>query len=186
MDNLNNQQKAILDMISYAEGTAGVSKNGYDVTFNFYKIPNWDINYKLGHQDSGWKVTSGNITSTAAGRYQFLGFKWKEISKKILKINNAPFNRDNQNILGAALIDGRNKRQVLRKGKVIIPKPPSLDELSKDNFHLFLDSIAPEWASIPFSLNGGSGFFGKQNGKYTSDELYKIYEESLKKYIIRS
>lgn len=179
---LSNEQKAVLDMIAYAEGTAGVSKNGYDVTFNFYRIPDWTFDYKLGHQDSAWLVDESGFKSTAAGRYQILGQTWKELSYENFKLKNAPFNKNNQDLLGAALIERRNKKRRYREGTIIVPAPPSLEDLTSNNFYKLLDSLAPEWASLPFSLNDGKGFYGGQNGKYSISELFNIYQIALEKY----
>lgn len=177
---LTNEEKAILDMISYAEGTLGVSKNGYDVTFNFYKIPDWDYSYTKGHQNKAWLIKSGDYSSTAAGRYQILGFTWLEMSKKLLNTDNAPFNKENQNIIGAALVRGRNKIQKL--DKATIPKPPDLKNLNSSNFTKLLDSLSPEWTSIPYSGNGGKKSYSGQKTKYTASELYMIYKEALDIY----
>ena len=64
--------KAFLDMTARAEGTYGVSDNGYDILYGYGKF----TNYKA-HPNK--KVTKGGWTSTAAGRYQFLYKTWNPI-----------------------------------------------------------------------------------------------------------
>ena len=168
-------------MIAYAEGTLGVSNNGYDVTFNYYRIQDWNINYEGNHED--WHIKTASLNSTAAGRYQFLFGTWCEVSKKVLNEDNAKFNKENQDTFALFKVKQRmNDNNYFDKHKIRIPKSPPIESLSLNNFHLFLDSISPEWASIPLSLIGGRGFYDKQDGKHTVASLYKIYKTALEKY----
>lgn len=185
---LNSKQgKALLDVIAFTEGTAGVGQNGYDIVVSFKQIVEWNPNYTYGHADGNWYQKSAD--STAAGRYQFLGSTWKSISKKLLGVDNAPFNKKNQDLFGAYLIYKRtSSTQKFTKGKyagITIPKPPALTSLNQNNFYLLLDSLAPEWASFPFSQNGGKGFYAGQNQdpkKNNAAKLWSLYQKALAKY----
>ena len=124
MSQLTNEQKAILDTIAYYEGTIGRSQNGYDLLFGAKKImKGWtpdtttikhgcinphgsisasDIN-NAGEEvcaDKTWETSyqkNGETkTSTAAGRYQFLGWAWFEKTKDIGLEYNAPMSKENQ------------------------------------------------------------------------------------------
>lgn len=71
--------KAFLDMLAFSEGTIHYGKNdGYDVLFgggtftDYSDHPRQKITRKMG---------STSITSTAAGRYQFLSKTWDAIVK---------------------------------------------------------------------------------------------------------
>lgn len=185
---LNSKEgKALLDMIAFTEGTAGVGQNGYDVVVSFKQIVDWNENYQYGHRDSAWYQES--VDSTAAGRYQFLGSTWKSTSKKLLDLNNAKFNKRNQDLFAAYKIYQRIKSsQSFSEGKyagIKIPKPPALSTLNKNNFYMLLDALAPEWASLPFSQNGGKGFYAGQNTnpkKNSASKLWGIYQKALAKY----
>jgi len=185
---LNSKEgKALLDVIAFTEGTAGVGQNGYDVVVSFKQIADWNPNYTFGHADSNWYQKSAN--STAAGRYQFLGSTWKSVSKKLLDSSNAPFNKKNQDLFGAYLIYKRTKSsQSFSKGKhagIKIPKPPALSSLTQSNFPQLLDALAPEWASFPFSQKGGKGFYAGQNTnpkKNNASKLWGLYQKALAKY----
>ena len=91
-------EKAFLDTIAWAEGTLGVSNNGYDVLVNDNArlgtriVVGWTPTTDIVHGLDTWKVTVGKVKSTAGGRYQFIGSTWIELNNG----NNAPFNKDNQ------------------------------------------------------------------------------------------
>jgi muramidase (phage lysozyme) len=186
---LNTKEgKAIMDMIAYAEGTSGAGDhNGYDVTIGYYKIAGWTVNYQLGHQNTKWYNKSAN--STAAGRYQFVFATWKGLSKTILNETNSQFNQKNQDIFGAYLVYsslygnfGNSDTRKIGDGKYILEKPKDLKLINKNNFTVYLDTMATTWSSLPFSPKGGKGYHSNQGGKLTANDLYKIYTEALNKY----
>lgn len=182
---LNSREgKALLDMIAFAEGTAGVSQNGYDVMQNFYKLIDWTENTNIVHGGTDWSDTTGG--TTAFGRYQFLVKTWKSTSDKMFGIDNAPVSKKNQDLFGAWKIYQKTSRsQSFSEGKfagIKIPKPPALSSLNASNFYMVLDSLAPVWASLPFSQNGGKGFYSDQDGKFTVKKLYDLYTQALAKY----
>lgn len=91
-------EKAFLDVIAYAEGTLGISNNGYDVLVNPNPkkgakiIKGWTVNTDIVHGLNKWLVTIGSVKSTAAGRYQFIGTTWVELNNN----KNVPINKANQ------------------------------------------------------------------------------------------
>lgn len=144
-------EKAILDTIAYAEGTIGVSQNGYDVLFGFYTIDGWTENTDIKHrcllnekgvgtcEDPTWKKTFNTLTITAAGRYQFLGSSWASATKRAGLGENAPMTKDNQD--KAALANINKKRGV------------SSDDLTKayksfSDFELVRNKLKSEWTSL--------------------------------------
>lgn len=177
--------KAMLDLIAFTEGTAGVSQNGYDVMNNFYKLIDWTENTNIEHNGSEWRKTTEG--SSAFGRYQFLEKSWKSTAKKLFNTDNAPVSKRNQDLFGAWKIYQRtSKTQKFTKGKfagITIPQPPSIGSLSNiSNFTKFIDAISPEWASLPFSQNKGRGFYSDQDGGYSISKLYDIFNKALAKY----
>ncbi len=93
------EEKAFLDVIAYAEGTLGISNNGYDVLVNDGKnhgksriVVGWTTNTTMKHGENKWLVTVNNSKSTAGGRYQFIGSTWKELNGGI----NVPISKINQ------------------------------------------------------------------------------------------
>jgi len=91
------EEKALLDTISFAEGTLGKSNNGYDILFNNYIINGWTENTDIVHQGRDW--ITGSNGSSAAGRYQIVIATW--VDNKI----NLPMTISNQNKRGLELIN---------------------------------------------------------------------------------
>ena len=119
---LTNLEKTLLDTISYFEGTIGRSQNGYDLLFGGTKVmEGWQPNTtKIRHrciipttyltkeiieekgftvcQDETWRgKTRNGTTTTAAGRYQWIGSSWWEVTTKAGLGSNAPMSKNNQN-----------------------------------------------------------------------------------------
>lgn len=159
---MTKEDKAILDMIAYAEGTLGVSNNGYDVCVGFYIINGWTTNTKIVHGGSSWynKATD----STAAGRYQFLYGTWLGNSKV-----NKPMTKANQDARGLELVNA---------------KIGSMDKTKfagdRAVFNQALAKLSPTWSSIPKDGNKKSYYSG--NTPKSGDQLFAIYKEALAKY----
>lgn len=134
---LSREQKTFLDLISYCEGTIGRSQNGYDLLFGGKKVmKGWDENTNtirhryitdfgnyvakpdLKIQDPTWKGTTSNgATTTAAGRYQFLGWVWASETKKILNDENAFMTKENQNNVAWKLAERRGlTNEIVKNG----------------------------------------------------------------------
>jgi muramidase (phage lysozyme) len=127
-DVVGDYQKAFHDLVAYAEGTAGRSKDGYDVAFG-YRImrtcashPNQCTNY-------------GGTCSTASGRYQFLTTTWNMAARAR---DLRSFEPDNQERAAAFLI-GNIRR-------VTIPQDRALTAAEFSNA---LSRLSYEWASLP-------------------------------------
>ena len=133
-------QKALHDVIAWAEGTRGYSKDGYNVMFS-YKLmsscgshPNQCISY-------------GSSCSTAAGRYQFLTSTWKGAKNAL---NLPSFEPENQELAGKYLIS------TVRKVTVPQSRPMSAAEFSNA-----MSKLSYEWASLP------PGRYGQPNKTQT-------------------
>lgn len=169
--------RPLLDTIAYAEGTAGKGQNGYDVLVGFGQIPAWTPDYISGHPNVAVYIESINKPSTAAGRYQFLNKTWNGLGLK-------EFNKENQDKGGWQLIKNNNftaedatqafliaEQQIASNSITVTSNPYFLD---------FLNKTYRIWASLPNGL-GQFGYKG-QGGKYTPEDIYKVYVEAVKKY----
>lgn len=182
---MTKEEKAILDTIAYAEGTLGVSQNGYDVVVTFKTIVGWTKDTKIVHGDSDWYQKAAN--STAAGRYQFIGSTWKGSwigGTKTRKGQNVPMTKENQDAACLWLINNR------LKSTAIDSRPVTISELTnRSKFDIFLQKCAPEWASLPLTKDipdkgkkAGNGYFSGQGGKKTADELYGVFMKAYALY----
>ena len=180
MSKLTKYEKALLDLIAWAEGTLGVSQNGYDITFNYYKIIGWTPNTDIVH--GNWKFPFGNQTTTAAGRYQFLYGTWVEINNNI----NVPMTKDNQDKAALKLINRRFKQKVIDSRTVTIS-----ELVNRDKFEIMMNKLSPEWASFVVTkdvvfqgntIKRGQGLYSGQGSKSTIGEFYNVYKKALAKY----
>lgn len=142
---MTNEEKALLDLISYAEGTLGVSQNGYDIVYGtpYKKIIGWNENTKIIH-DPKW---------VAVGRYQFQNPTWKEINKN----KNLPLTKVNQDNSAVKLVN-------IKLGN--IDKRKLTD---KNNFISAINSLKETWVS--FKVKTISDLFNVYNQAL---DLYKI------------
>lgn len=181
---LTKAEKSVLDTIAYAEGTLGVSNNGYDVIVTFKTINGWTKDTKIVHGGSDWLQKVGDSKSAAAGRYQFLPDTWKSLNGGV----NVPLTKDNQDNACINLI-----KKKLLDTKSIDSRSVTIEELPNDKskFDIFLQKCAPTWASLPLTkdviINGvtkkaGNGFYSNQGGKKTAQELYDVFMLAYGKY----
>jgi len=205
---MSNKEKAVLDLIAFAEGTLGVSQNGYDVSYNHYTIKGWTPDTTMKHGGDKWlkqqgfvfKIKGVNITDIAAGRYQFLFSTWNDPSGG----QGLAFSKNNQDLTALKLVKRRLGFKDFEDRSV------SIDDLSankadREKFDIFLNKISPEWASIPVSkdmiryyrgkdkkvhnqkaIKKGDSFYGQldETKKQTinPDSLYRIFLEALRLY----
>jgi muramidase (phage lysozyme) len=121
-------QKAFHDVLAYAEGTRGRSKDGYDVMFNF-KI----ARSCARHPDQCQRF--GSSCSTAAGRYQFLTTTWNGAARAR---SLSSFEPDNQERAAAYLISNVRRATI-----------PQQRALTAAEFSNVMSRLSYEWASLP-------------------------------------
>jgi len=187
---MTNKEKALLDLIAYAEGTLGVSQNGYDVAVGYRIILGWDPNTKIVHGGSKWYHKQTN--STAAGRYQFKGSTWMGNwigGTKKKEGQNVPMTKENQDAAALWLIKNKLKSYYIDKRDVTIEE---LD--NKNKFNIALQKLASTWASLPLTktvtIKGvtryvGSSYYandGVNKSKLTAEHLWEIYNKALNLY----
>jgi muramidase (phage lysozyme)/biotin carboxyl carrier protein len=117
---LKPEVRAFLDLIAYAEGS------GYNVMF-----PGRRFRSYADHPRT--RITSGDLTSDAAGRYQFLASTWDD-AKKALGLKD--FSPASQDLAAVWLID--KKRNALK-----------YVEQGSKGLKQALDILSYEWASFP-------------------------------------
>ena len=126
--------KALLDTISFAEGTSG--PEGYRTMFTG----------KLFDTTRGWlhpdKVnTGGGYSSTAAGRYQMLTPTYKMAASATGTTGFSPAEQDLQAVY---LLDNRKALEPLLRG---------------EDVGSVINMLAPEWASLP--TRQGRSYYGQ-------------------------
>lgn len=128
-DNTASEQaanlRAFLDMIAFAEGTSG--PNGYRTMFggglfeSYADHPNQLITRKLGGR---------SITSTAAGRYQFLRRTWVTLQARLSLPDFGPASQD------AAAVE-------------LIRERGALNDVYAGRLSVAVDKVRKIWASLP-------------------------------------
>lgn len=142
--------KALLDTISYAEGTSG--PEGYRTMFTGKKF---DTSQGWRHPDIINR--SGGYSSSAAGRYQMLTPTYQMAAKATGTSGFSPAEQDLQAVF---LIDNRRALEPLLRG---------------ENINTVINQLAPEWASLPTS-EGKSAYDQPVRG---ISELEKYYQSRL-------
>jgi muramidase (phage lysozyme) len=140
--------KAFHDMIAFAEGTRGRSKDGYDIMFGGRSFASC-----AKHPDQCHSF--GNTCSTAAGRYQFLTKTWNSTARAL---DLADFEPESQELGTAYLIKTARR--------VNLPADRPLTSAEFDNA---LSKLSYEWASLPPNR------YGQPNK--TKQELWQVYCE---------
>ena len=142
--------KALLDTISYAEGTSG--PEGYRTMFTGKKF---DTSQGWRHPDT--VMRGGGYASSAAGRYQMLTPTYQMAAKAT---GTSGFSPSEQDLQAVFLIDNRRALEPLLKG---------------ENINTVINQLAPEWASLPTS-EGKSAYDQPVRG---ISELEKYYQSRL-------
>lgn len=118
------KHRALLDTIAWAEGTRGRGSDGYNV------IVGYKYAQECNRHPNRLIRLSSTLSSTAAGRYQFLTRTWNGLGL-------ASFKPDNQDRGGLKL--------VARRGvKVPVDRAMTATELTNA-----LSKLSYEWASLP-------------------------------------
>jgi muramidase (phage lysozyme) len=174
---MTREDKAILDMLAYAEGTLGVSNNGYDVVVGSKRvIAGWTKDTNIVHGGNDWYSKSSD--STAAGRYQFLYGTWIGNNKI-----NKPMTAANQDAKALELINGKTSK---------INKTALATNVNE--FNNLLQSLCTIWASLPATktVTDSSGIVHRAGSSYYSsdginksrspEKLYEIFKLALSYY----
>jgi len=136
----SQNMRAMLDTIAKFEGTSGQA--GYRIIFGGSTFTSFaDHPRRL--------ITSGGISSDAAGRYQFLSTTWDELGL-------SDFGPENQDKGGVLLIERRGVTAEVEAGDI----EAALVELSY------------EWASLPY---GNDQFRYADQGTATVDEVLEYF-----------
>ncbi len=119
-------ERAFLDMIAYAEGTAG--PNGYRTLFGGTTFASFDDHPRQSFQFTN--KAGKTLRTTAAGRYQFLSRTWDELAKKL---SLADFGPDNQDAAALELIRQRGALRDVQAGRI----------------QTAISKVSTIWASLP-------------------------------------
>lgn len=122
---------AFLDMIAYAEGTSG--DVGYRVMFGYPVFPDRLINSFADHPRQRFTFTNSlgkTLTTSAAGRYQFLESTWDELRTKLGLQDFSPASQD------AAAIE-------------LIRQRGALNDVRAGRTTAAINKVAKVWASLP-------------------------------------
>lgn len=123
----SKQVIAFLDVIAWTEGTdrniGDGARTGYNIMFTGKTFSSFADHPRQF-------IRSGGITSTAAGRYQFLNTTWDDIARKLGLKDFSPENQDKAAI-----------QLIKRRG--------ALDEIERGKIEAACDILSYEWASLP-------------------------------------
>jgi len=177
------EARPFLDMIAFAEGTAGAGQNGYDITVGFGRISGWNETYSGDHPKTPIFIP-GIGNTNAAGRYQFLDSIANPVWKTYGKDYKYTFNKKGQDLAGYNLLTIKRKGNPFLKEAYDIAKQQIINNnINVNNNKAFLnllDIMSYEWASLPDS--NGRARYSNQGGKYTPTAIYKVFIEAVKKY----
>jgi len=123
---LTKKEKALLDVIAFAEGTG----NEYNIIYCYRRFKDYSKHPNI-------VVCCSGICSTSAGRYQFLYRTWKRVAK-ILDLKS--FNSRQQDIAAMYLVSEKEVN-------------PNKIETYCD-FYLAVNRLNTTWASLPNSPYG--------------------------------
>jgi muramidase (phage lysozyme) len=154
---MDPRRRALLDTISYAEGTwRGGGSEGYRVMFGGGLADPGRSGG--GHPDT--VINGGRVSSAAAGRYQFMPDTWKAASQAVGVKPNQFFDPAAQDKAADYLVSRRLGGAQL--GDSLTPE--------------IAGKLAPEWASFPTA--GGGSYYPNQSVKKLG-ELDSFYRQRL-------
>lgn len=126
-------ERAFLDMLAVSEGTSGRGDNGYNVLFGGGLVSDYSDHPR---QLITRTFSSGlTVTSSAAGRYQFLSKTWSYLASRLALSDFSPASQD------AAAIE-------------LIRERGALADVHAGRFVAAVDKLATTWASLPGSPYG--------------------------------
>ena len=144
---------ALSSVIRTVEGTLG--DKGYTTRFGGYQFSDLSAHPNIA------APTPWGTKSEAAGAYQFMKPTWDE-AKAALGLKD--FSVDSQERAGQFLTKRRG---------VQIDKPFN----SFEEFSSAITKLSPEWAGLPSSTKGRTGYHGQANADM--NELWQIYQQNL-------
>ena len=165
---MTKEEKALLDMIAFAEGTIGISLDGYDIAAGHKKIIGWTDDTEILHNNgvpNSW--FDKKSSSDAAGRYQISYRNWLAHNNNN---KNIPITRINQ--INTAIV-------IINKVLGIIDKTKLRNNI--DDFQLATDRLANVWFSIPLKQTGKS--IRTNHESKLIKNLFEIYKLALLKYV---
>lgn len=122
-DVASRNARAFLDMIAFAEGTAGHGDDGYNVLFGYGQFDSYADHPRI-------YVPFGSTSSSAAGRYQILARTWDGLRAKLGLPDFSPASQD---AAALELIRERGAQNDVHAGRV----PQAIEKVRK------------VWASLP-------------------------------------
>ena len=150
------EQMALLDAISFAEGTT----KSYGTIFGGQVVPELEkgeltidqvhammMTGKLNGRDVGY-ATGGQWSSVATGRYQFMPDTLRDIQRNMGLSGDTLFTPEMQDKM---ILDR------IASFRGVTPELLAAEGLSTN----VLDKLAPEFASLPSSEKGGKSFYGQ-------------------------
>lgn len=126
IDQADNNVRAFLNMIRFAEGTDG--PDGYNTIFGYAKFTDFSDHPRR-------IIRSGGYSSDAAGAYQIMSYTWDDIRGPAGLSDFSPASQD-----AAALF--------------LLNRRGALEDVKAGRFQAALQKAAQEWASLPGSPYG--------------------------------
>jgi len=164
------EHRALLDLISFAEGTYDQPHSGYGTKVGFSKF-----DFMRGHDRV---IPSGQI-SDASGRYQFLSTTWGTTGNA-----NRPMTPEAQDWAATRLVLRRLNLPQNASGLKVLMNKLNTEGITEE----FIDALAPEWASMPNLIGADrdgrvgtrSSYYGQGGKSY--EELTEFYSRVLDSY----
>ena len=153
LDGYSKNWQALQTVIRNVEGTSG--DKGYTTRFGGAQFTD------LSQHPNIAAPTPWGTQSEAAGAFQFMKPTWDEASSAL---GLSDFSPQSQQKAGRFLTDRRGVN-------------PDADLTDFNNFSAAISKLSPEWAGLPNSGNGRSGYHGQANASMT--ELHKLYLQTL-------
>ena len=145
--------QALSTVIRSVEGTLG--DKGYTTRFGGHQFSDMSQHPNIA------APTPWGTKSEAAGAYQFMKPTWDEAAAAL---GLTDFSRESQEKAGRFL----TQRRGVKTDTVFTTFEEFSDAISK---------LSPEWAGLPNSTNGRSGYHGQANADM--NELWQLYQQNL-------
>lgn len=144
---------ALQTVIRQVEGTRG--EKGYNTRYGGHQFEGFDAHPNIA------ETTSWGTKSEAAGAFQFMKPTWDHTSKSL---GLTDFSPKSQQEAGRYLTQGRGVN-------------PDADLSDFNTFASSISKLSPEWAGLPNSTNGRTGYHGQANADMK--ELHQLYLQTL-------